>query len=75
MSRPRPAIVVAVLSALALIAGLAVIVSAGSGSSVASVGERPATTAADSTAVDSESRQSTVDYPPNTQRRHGPANP
>ena len=59
MSRPRPAIVVAVLSALALIAGLAVIVSAGSGSSVASVGERPATTAADSTAVDSESRQST----------------
>jgi len=59
MSRPRPAIVVAVLSALALIAGLAVIVSAGSGSSVASVGERPATTAADSTEVDSESGQST----------------
>lgn len=42
MTRPRPAIVVAVLSALALIAGLAVIVSAGSGSSVASQGARPA---------------------------------
>ena len=47
MTRPRPAIVILLISALALIAGLIVIVSAGSGSSVASVGERPQSSSAD----------------------------
>lgn len=41
MTRPRPALVVLLISAIALVVGLAVIASAGSGSSVASVGQRP----------------------------------
>lgn len=69
MSRPRPAIWVAVISALALIAGLAVIASAGSGSSVASQGSRPTT---ESAADSSTARPSTLPPPlPDGVRRLG----
>jgi len=65
MTRPRPAIVVAVLSAIALIAGLAVIVSAGSGSSVASQGTRPATSSnTDQSDIAPQTSPESVDAPP-----------
>ena len=41
MTRPRPAVVVLLISAIALITGVTIIASAGSGSSIASVGQRP----------------------------------
>lgn len=57
MTRPRPAMVVLAISVLALIAGLAVIVSAGSGSSVESVGDRPSLEASANPSPDTTDQQ------------------
>jgi LPXTG-site transpeptidase (sortase) family protein len=56
MTRPRPAVLVMALSAIALIIAIAVIASTGSGSSVASVGERPSAPATPT--------QTSADIPP-----------
>lgn len=65
MTRPRPAIMVAIVSALALIAGLAVIISAGSGSSVASQGARPTTSSdIDRSETSPQASPESLDTPP-----------